>query len=371
MKNNELTQIVKASFFKRIIAFIMDSALFIFIMIGFVSLVFLPISNKAFKYSENQADYLLYELASNLVVASGVDEEGNAKIYSINELDAVPSNVNYLLLNEVNDQEDEFYINHIKYYYLNYKTGVNVECPTNANPEDYKAPNYQELIEGKPRSEYYTEEWFNEQVASSGSISSLITTALQDLASEDYFLAKVKSIRLTKYFYYFCSYILSFSIFFIVIPLCFKNGETLGKKTLHLSFINSAGYAVLKKQIVFRQLFLFILNGMAIFMFARVGAVSLAFLGIGVIIYYVATAISKEKKSPADFLAMTLLVDANKSVWFTNASVEQEKEEILEKNMEKYHQNKVEDPHVIQVGGTIVNEDIKREIEEKNKNKEK
>ena len=64
---------------------------------------------------------------------------------------------------------------------------------------------------------------------------------------------------------------------------------------------------------------------------------------------------------------MTLLVDANKSVWFTNASVEQEKEEDIAKNMAKYHQNKVEDPRVIQVGGTIVNEDIKREIEEENK----
>ena len=106
-------------------------------------------------------------------------------------------------------------------------------------------------------------------------------------------------------------------------------------------------------------------------MIGRIGVGSLAFLGIGTIIYYLITAISKEKKSPADFLAMTLLVDANKSVWFENATVEQEKEEILEKNMEKYQQNKVEDPHVIQVGGTIVNEDIKREIEEEKKNEEK
>ena len=52
--NSELTQIKNASFFKRIIAFIMDGVLAIFIMIGFIALVFLPISNKAFKYKENQ-----------------------------------------------------------------------------------------------------------------------------------------------------------------------------------------------------------------------------------------------------------------------------------------------------------------------------
>ena len=368
--NSELTQIKNASFFKRIIAFIMDGVLAIFIMIGFIALVFLPISNKAFKYKENQADYLLYELASNLVVVSAVDEEGNQKIYSINELDTVPSNCNYLLISEVNGYEDEFYINHVKYYYLNYKTGVNVEYPENANPEDYKAPNYQELIEGKTRSEYYTEEWFNEQVTSSGSISNLITTALNDLSNEDYFISKLHSIRLTKYFIYFPAFFLSFSVFFIVIPLCFKNGETLAKKTLHLSFINNAGYAVLKKQIVLRQLFLFIINAMIVFMYVRVGAVALAFLGIGIVIYYVATVINKEKKSPADLLAMTLLVDANKSVWFKNAKVEQEKEEILEKNMENYQKNKVENPHVIQVGGTIVNEEIKKEIEEENNKKD-
>ena len=68
---------------------------------------------------------------------------------------------------------------------------------------------------------------------------------------------------------------------------------------------------------------------------------------------------------------MTLLVDANKSVWFTNAKVEQEKEEILEKNMEKYAQNKAENPHVIQVGGTIVNEEIAKEIEEENNKEDK
>ena len=67
---------------------------------------------------------------------------------------------------------------------------------------------------------------------------------------------------------------------------------------------------------------------------------------------------------------MTLLVDANKSVWFENAKVEQEKEEILEKNMEKYQQNKVENPNVIQVGGTIVNEEVKKEFLEENKDKE-
>ena len=371
MKNSELTTIKNASFFKRIIAFIMDGALFAFIMFGFIAACFYPIANKAFKYTENRANLMLYQVASKLVVCKGNDENGNERFYEIPELDQAPSDATYPSLGEINGQEDEFYINHVKYYYLNYKTGVNVEYPANANPEDYKAPNYQELIDGKPRSEYYTEEWFNEQVASASSIGNLISNAIVDLVNEEFYSKKQTSVRLTGYFLVLPAFYLSFSIFFIVIPLVFKNGETLGKKTLHLSFINSQGYAVQRKQIVLRQLFMLLVTSVVCFMIGRIGVGSLAFLGIGIVIYYVATFISKQKKSPADFLAMTLLVDANKSVWFTNATVEQEKEEILAKNMEKYHQNKVEDPHIIQVGGTIVNEEIKREVEEENKNQEK
>ena len=372
MKNDEkLTQIVKASFFKRIIAFIMDGALAIFVMFGFIAGIFYPIANRGFKYSENRAKLMLYQVASKLVVCQGKDENGENKVYDLSYLGDAPSDATYTTLSQFNGQEDEFYINRVKYYYLNYKTGVNVEYPENANIEDYKAPNYNELIDGKPRSEYYTEDWFNKKVAESKDIATLISEAIIDLCNENFYSTKERSVRLTGYFLVFPAYILSFSIFFIIIPLVFKNGETLGKKTLHLSFINSQGYAVLRKQIVLRQLFMFLMTSFVCFMIGRIGVGSLAFLGIGIVIYYVATLISKEKKSPADFLAMTLLVDANKSVWFTNATVEQEKEEILEKNMEKYSQNKVENPHIIQVGGTIVNEEVKQEFEEVTKDQEK
>ena len=370
MKNNELSQIKNASFFKRIIAFIMDGALAVFIMFGFIALIFYPIANKQLKYTENRANLMLYQVASKLVVCHGNDENGNEKIYELTNLGEANGNYDETTLSVFEGQDDEFYKNRVKYYYLNYKTGVNVEYPENANPEDYKAPNYQEPIDGKSRSEYYTEEWFNEKVESSGSLANLISDAIVDLCNEEFYAKKATSIRLTGYFLVFPPYFLSFSIFFIVIPLCFKNGETLGKKTLHLAFINSQGYAVQRKQIVLRQMFIFLCTSVICFMIGRIGLGSLAFLGIGIVIYYVATLISKQKKSPADFIALTLLVDANKSVWFTNAKVEQEKEEILEKNMEKYLQNKVENSHVIQVGGTIVNEEVKKEFLEENKDKE-
>ena len=367
----ELTQIKNASFFKRIIAFIMDGALAVFIMFGFMALIFYPIANKAFKYTENRANLMLYQVASKLVVAHENDENGMDKIYNLNELNQASSKVTYSVISEFTDKDDDFYISKVKYYYLNYKTGVNVEYPADQDPENYKAPNYKDLIDGKARSEYYTEEWFNKTYEEAGSISKLISGAIQDLANEEYYTSKAKAVNLTGYFLVVPAYILSFSIFFIVIPLIFKNGETLGKKTLHLSFINRQGYAVQKKQIVFRQIFLFLGTSFCCFIVGRVGVGSLAILGIGIVIYYIATVANKSKRSPADFLSYTMLVDANKSVWFENASVEQQKNAELARNMEKYQQNSAPDPHIIQVGGTIVNEDVKKELEEENNTPEK
>lgn len=372
MRNDvELTQIKNASFFKRIIAFIMDGALAAFIMFGFIALVFYPIANKLFKYSQNRADLMLYQVASKLVLPHENDENGNDKIYNLNELNEASSDVKYSVLNEFSDKDDDFYISRVKYYYLNYKTGQNVEYPADQDPENYKAPNYKELIDGKARNEVYTEDWFNKKVAESESIANLISDAITDLSNEEFYSSKSRAVHLTGYFLVIPAFVLSFSIFFIAIPLIFKNGETLGKKTLHLAFINSEGYAVQRRQIVLRQLFLFFATGVICFLIGRIGVGSLAFLGIGIVVYYVITVVNKSKKSPADFLCYTLLVDANKSVWFENAKIEQEKNEEIEKNMEKYHQNKVQDPHVIQVGSTIVNEDIKKELEEEKKNEEK
>lgn len=371
MKNDELTQIKNASFFKRIIAFIMDGALAAFIMFGFIALIFYPIANKSFKYTENRSDLMLYQVASKLVVAHENDSDGNDKIYNLNELNNASDKVTYSVISEFNDKDDDFYISKVKYYYLNYKTGVNVEYPADQDPENYKAPNYKDLIEGKARSEYYTEDWFNAKYAEAGSISKLISDAIVDLSSEEFYSKKARAVNLTGYFLVIPAFLMSFGVFFIAIPLIFKNGETLGKKTLHLAFINSQGYAVQKRQIVLRQLFMLLATSFICFMIGRVGVGSLAFLGIGIVLYYVFTVINKSKRSPADFLAYTLLVDANKSVWFSNASVEQEKIDEIAKNMEKYEQNKTVDPHVIQVGSTIVNEDIKKELEEENKEQEK
>lgn len=366
---NEITTLKTGSFPKRLLAFLMDSALAAFIMFGFVALVFNPIAIKKMHYSEKQASLYSYQIGSKLRVM--YDEiDGNEIIYDLADIGYVQDTVKDAPLTDFTGKEDSFYINRIKYYYLNYKTGVNVEYPANANPEDYKAPNYNEKIDGKLPSEIYTEEWFNAKINSGMSIDNLISEAIVDLMSQEFYMSTAKQIKWIQIFIIIPPFLISFCSFFLVIPLVFKNGETLGKKTVHLAFVSSNGYAVQKKQIVFRQIILILLTGIVAFLIGRMGIGSIALLGVGVLIYYVATFINKKKQSPIDLLALTYLVDATKSVWFENANEEADSEAKLKEKLEEYRSRKVENKNVIQVGSTIIDEEAKREVEEaKKKNK--
>ena len=367
----ELTQISKGSFFKRIIAFIMDGAIALFIMFGLMALVFNPIAEKTMGFSAKKANQLRYEIASKFAICTDEDENGNQIIYDVKDLDKASEHAQYLLLTEFEDKDEDFYLSRIKYYYLNYKTGINVECPASSKPEDFRAPNYEELIDGKSPSEFYTEEWFNAKRATFTSVMDFAVEAMNDLASQEYFVTNNQSIKLIQLFVIIPPYLISFGVFFILIPLCFKNGETLGKKTLHLAFISYDGYQVKKRQIVSRQLLMFLLVGVVCFIIARIGLGSIALLGLGILIYYVATFISKDKRSPADYFAFTVLIDNNKSVWFSDPHEEEKKNNELAKNMEKYRKNKVENKNLLQVGSTIVNEDVKKELEEEKKKNKK
>ena len=371
---SSLSQVVHANVAKRILALIMDTSLAAFIMLGLILLVFTPIANKAFKYSQNTGDGLRYEVASELFVCVGGEE---AKIYEIENILEAPARASYIdLLSYENANKTgdlEFYKARVKYYYLNYKTGVGVKHPEGVGEELYRAPNYLDEIDGKKPSELYTEEWFNEKY---GEITTLddfkqgIVDALNDFVNQDYFRKLERDVYNTKYFIYFPAFVLSFSIFFIIIPVCFKNGETLGKKTLHIGLVTRDGYQVQKRQIVFRQLLLLVYVFIATFCLG-IRITAFATLGLAVLIYFIPTFISKTKRSPADMLAYTLTVDTLKSVWFDNAFVEKETEEQIEEQMKIYKSRKSgDDKHILQVGSVVVDEEAKKEMEQENKSHE-
>ena len=118
--------------------------------------------------------------------------------------------------------------------------------------------------------------------------------------------------------------------------------------------------------------FLFVYVGVFSF-YIGIGYTSFATLGIGVLIYFIATFISKTNRSMADYLSYTYLIDAKNSVWFKDKKEEELKESIVESNLEKYNKNSEINKNVIQVGTEIVNEEVKEEFLEskKDKNEEK
>ena len=368
---NELKQINNAHFAKRILAVIMDAAVTIFTMFLLIVLVFVPIAEKTMNYTEKVATRFQYQIASGLFVYYDEDEEGNVSVYEIKDLDKITGESKSGLIYDLETEDDSFYINHVRYYFLHYKTGdVDGYLPPEGKAEDFRAPNYQDLIDGKSPLEIYTQDWFDSKVAELQTKEALMEYAFNDMAVQEYYLAANKAIKQVQLFFILVPFVLSFGIFFIMFPLIFKNGETLGKKTMHIALINKDGYNVQRRQIVLRQVLLLLYVGLSAFIIG-VGLTSFATLGVGVLIYFIAAFIPKSHRSIVDFAAYTLEVDARTSVWFKDALEETAKDAEIEENLSNYRKNKIENKNIIQVGGTIVNEDIKREIEDQNKQHKK
>ncbi|MBP5512136.1 hypothetical protein J6X90_02005 [Candidatus Saccharibacteria bacterium] len=230
---SELKSIEQGSFAKRLLALLMDAALAVFIMLGFIALVFVPIADKGFHYSEKVAQGVHYQIATKLYVYFDEDDDGNMIVYDLKDLSKASSNADYMKLFDYESDDVEFFKNRLKYYYLNYKTGVDVEYPENGKAEDYRAPNYEDEIDGVKPVDLYTEAWFNEKFGGLTTVSeykNAILDATSDFYYQPYFVSLNKNLKGIQLFIILPPFVLAFSIFFIVIPLCFRNGETLGKK---------------------------------------------------------------------------------------------------------------------------------------------
>ena len=377
---NDIRSIKEANIAKRILVLLMDVILFGFVVFCLISWVMIPISNSCFGYDQKKGLGVTYQLNTRLYICEETDTDGNKKILEINDvLKTGDSTLSSTIIYDYKSEDPEFYKERLHYYYTCYKTGNNVMYPEGANPEDYKSPDYQvEIDDGNGNkilpANFYTEDWFNNNFGSLSDVKSLkdaCYSACKDFYYSDYYQDLNHSISLIQIFIFFPPYVLSFFVFFILIPILFKNGETLGKKFGHLGFVTNAGYSIKKRQIVFRQIGLLLYVSFCAFIVGFDLVTSLATLGIGVFIYFLATFISKTKRSPLDYLCYTYLIDTKNSVWFDSPEAEEKAEQDMDEKMAKY-QSKVEpDKNLIQVGATIVDEQVKKEIEEENLKKSK
>lgn len=376
---NSIRSIHEAGLGRRMIAMIMDAAIFAFTFVALALWVFTPIANSAMNYSELGVQGLKYQVFSKLYVGEEVNEEDQTrKVIDLNKFEESSGNVEYTALCYYVTDDIDFYKERLHYYYCSYKTGENVEVIEGKNPEDFKAPDYNIYIKDNSGNDvlpkdYYTDAWFNSLIdgkSTAEDYRNLAYNACKELFQSSYYQQLNNNIKACQVVIFLPPFLISFLGFYMLVPLLYKNGETFGKKVMQIGFVSKNGFEVKKRQIVFRQVLLLAWVSLSSFVIG-IGLTSLATLGVGVVIYLVATVISKTKRSPIDYAAYTYLISTSKSVWFKDAEEEEKKEKELEEKMSKYRKYEPDQSHVIQVGSEIVNEDIKKELEEEKLKKDK
>lgn len=371
---------------KRLIALIMDAIVFAFVWGCLVSWVFTPIANNAMSYNANRAAASHYQVFSKLYTLKELTVKEEVRWIEPSTFTKIESDSDIAINPLYNSTETdvEFYRARLKYYYCNYKTNKNIEYDPALTDESIKARYYSPLYnvpidDGKGNKvlpgDYYTESWFNEnfgpeKIKTVDEAKNAAYDAVAELYNSSYFQSLNNKIKGAQAVIIFPPYVISFMIFYMLVPCLYKNGETFGKKVMGLGFVSKDGYDLKKRQIVFRQLLLFFWVSLSAFIIG-VGTTSLATLGIGVVIYLIATLISKTKRSPIDYASYLYLIDAKSSIWFHDPKEEEEKEVKYEEKMAKYKSHKVENKNLIQIGDEIIDEDLKKEIEEEKLKEEK
>ena len=249
---SELKSIKKASFAKRIVANVMDGAVTLFIFFALFLFVFTPIANKAFGFKQ--------------VINDGIAMQEQSGLY----IKETEESKTYILITKSSSEDVDFYKENLKHYYCDFK--VNTAPDKDVNIKDNEG---NEIT----KKDYYTDDWFNSKMSGVVDVATAKSASQEALNDFGEYLKPInKKVFWSKMFIALCSYAVSFGGFYILVPLLFKNGETFGKKTMGLGLVNKDGYDVKKRQIVLRQLFLFVY--VAIFSFyVGIGFTSFAFLG--------------------------------------------------------------------------------------------
>lgn len=390
---------------KRLFAAMMDAVVFLFTFFLLAVWVMTPIANAGMGYQDKNTIGETYQFASHLYLAQKLDDNGNVINVNVKDSTGKLSDYKSLVLYYSDNTSINFYINRIYYYYHNFKTNTDIELPTfkEFDPiKDYFAsPIYDEAIDGILPKDLYTNEWFSKTILKIESedtyfkidasatnylesislvdetknedairyLKNCAIDACEDLFNSSYFAELNKQIKYIQFFIFGSAFAVSFSIFYILIPLLMKDGETLGKKTMHISVISFDGFKAKKRQILFREVLLFVYVGILGFAIG-IGLASFAYIALGVLVAFILTLLSKFKRSMFDFASFTIVVDAIHSTWFKDEEDEERHRKELEDNMAKYKKYVPDEDKLIQVGTKILDEDLKKEVEEqKKKNK--
>ncbi len=133
--------------------------------------------------------------------------------------------------------------------------------------------------------------------------------ALQFLSIDNECLTLARKITVVTICEFLVSLTIPFLIFYLVLPLCLKNGATLGKKLMSVGVASRRnGFAPKKSQIVIRFLVFYLFEFL----------LSILTLGIPLLVTFTMMFFTKEKICIHDYLSATICVDTKLCLIFKN-----------------------------------------------------
>lgn len=126
------------------------------------------------------------------------------------------------------------------------------------------------------------------------------------------------------------AYSISYVILFIIIPLCFRNGETIGKFIFKICLVNEKDYQINRLQVIPRALIMLFLP-ILIVSFLGLNMFSLGFVVIAILLSYMIMRFSYNHKAIHDYIAFTKVIDKRESNWFKSKN----DEDLYNENLKK------------------------------------
>jgi uncharacterized RDD family membrane protein YckC len=170
--------------------------------------------------------------------------------------------------------------------------------------------------------------YFYSTDSDSNSSSGLYVTALGVLNGTEYLTSRSAAYSGAGWATMAICYMPGLVLFAFLIPLCLKNGQSLGKLMTRCAVLTDEGYSVGPYQRIMRPFVVTVFSAAPIYYSSTMLCLIIGFAILVVDFIFMMTDKSGESRALHDRIAKTMVVDAKESLWF--ASPEAEEQYMLE-----------------------------------------
>ena len=151
-------------------------------------------------------------------------------------------------------------------------------------------------------------------------------------------------------------------IIFLVLPLIFKNGASLGKKVMHMCLVNRLGFTIKRAQVVLRTLPSILLGTILLVFLPLLWSVIV--MTVILLTSYLLSIFETNRRALHDFLAGTMVVNEDESVIYDSAADQEAGEAAFEARMKAADE-------LLAEGQRIIDREIREKAEIPDKKQEK